>query len=237
MHSDDPFAKRWVGAELMDDPACDERMLFRTLDQFVYINRLVSRYRSILARYVLRDMAREPGRAYRLLDLGSGGCDIARWLLRAAARRRLNVDVIAVDSDPRAVAYARARGTPAGLKIEQADLLEMDRFGPAEYVFCNHVLHHLPDELLPRAIGLMDRTATRAWIASDLLRSSWSYAAFHLLSPFLRDSFSFEDGKRSIRRGFRPPELLAAALAAAPRAAIRIERLAPGRLVLLGVHP
>jgi 2-polyprenyl-3-methyl-5-hydroxy-6-metoxy-1,4-benzoquinol methylase len=236
MPSVDSFARRWAGAELMDDPSCDERLLFRTFDQLALINRLIARCRSILTRYVLRDMERNSARAYRLIDLGAGGCDIARWLLAAAARRGLRLVVLALDSDPRAIAYARSRGTPEGLCLERADLMDMARFGPADYVFCNHVLHHLSDEALPRAIGLMDRTATRLWLAADLRRSRLSYAAFHLLAPLLRDSFAFEDGKRSIRRGFRADELRAAALAARPRAAIRVECLTPGRLLLVGAQ-
>jgi 2-polyprenyl-3-methyl-5-hydroxy-6-metoxy-1,4-benzoquinol methylase len=230
------FARRWIGDELMDDPRCDDRLLFRTYDQLALLNRLVARYRSILSRYVLRDMARNRSRAYRLIDLGAGGCDIARWLLAAAARRGVRLEVIAIDGDPRAIAYARSRGVPAGLRVECADLRDMARWSPADYVFCNHVLHHLSDEALPQAIGLMDRAATRLWLAADLRRSRLSYAAFHLLAPLLRDSFAFEDGKRSIRRGFQPAELLAAARAAQPRAAVRVERLIPGRLLLVGVH-
>lgn len=221
----------------MDDPACDERLLFRTLAQFEIMNRLVSRYRTILTRHVLRDMMRDPGREYRLLDLGAGGCDIARWLLGAAARRGLQLTVVALDGDARTIAFARSHaGSSPGLELHHADLLDMPSFGPVDYIFSNHVLHHLPDDLLPKVIALMDRTATRCWIASDLLRSRLSYVAFHALTPFFRDSFTIEDGKRSIRRGFRPDELLAHARAARPRATVLVERLFPGRILVSGRH-
>lgn len=221
----------------MDDPACDERLLIRTLKQFELMNRLVSRYRTILTRHVLRDMMRDPARAYRLLDLGAGGCDIARWLLGAAVRRGLRLHVVALDGDSRAIAFARSRaGSMPGLEIHHADLLDMPSFGPVDFIFSNHVLHHLPDELVSKAIALMDRTATHCWIASDLLRSPLSYTAFHALTPFFRDSFTIEDGKRSIRRGFRPEELIAQARAARTRAHVRVERLFPGRILLYGRH-
>lgn len=229
------FKSRWPGLELMDDPACDEVALLRTVDQFSSINRLVGRYRTVLTRLVLDDMAREPERAYHVMDLGAGGCDIPVWLLKVAARRGLKLRVTALDGDERIVAHARrCCAGVEGLAIHHAQLTDLFRFGPVDYIYMNHVLHHLPDDIVPGVLRSMDKAAGRRWIVSDLLRSPWAYLGFHFLGVFYRRSFAFEDGLRSIRRGFRPDELVAYARSAGLANRIQVQCLLPGRLILTG---
>lgn len=140
---------RWNGSELMDDPACDETKLLRTVAQFRTINLLVGRYRTLLTQTFLADMQRDPVRSYHAVDLGAGGCDIAVWLLRTARRRGLSLRVTALDADPRIVAFAqRQYGHEPGLTIRHGDLAELATICDADYLFMNHVLHHL------RAAGL-----------------------------------------------------------------------------------
>ncbi|MGA1530650.1 MAG: methyltransferase domain-containing protein [Kiritimatiellia bacterium] len=227
------FKERWPGPELMDDPACDEVLLLRTVDQFRSINRLVGRYRTVLKRLVLDDMARQPDRAYHFIDLGAGGCDIPVWLLGAARRRGLKLRVTALDGDERIVAHARriCAGVE-GLEIHHAQLADLHRFGPVDYLYMNHVLHHLPDDIIPGVLQAMHQAARRRWIVSDLLRSPWAYLGFHFLGIFYRRSFAFEDGLCSIRRGFKPTELLAHA--ASIDKGTHIMSLTPGRLILTG---
>ena len=229
------FSRRWLGEELMDDPACDEAKLLRTIRQFTTINRLVSRYRSILYHTVLRDMAKDPKRTYHLIDIGAGGCDIACWLLRQAARRSLSLRVTAIDGDPRTVAFARSQcGVVAGLTIEHAYLMDLPQFAPVDYVFSNHVLHHLPDAIIPSVFALMQATAERRWIVSDLYRSPLAYLGFQFLGRFFRGSFAFEDGKRSIRRSLILSEVEHFAHLAGIFEKVQVRRLMPGRLLITG---
>jgi len=229
------FSRRWIGAELMDDPSCDETRLLRTLSQFSVMNRLVSRYRTILHRTVLRDMTKHPQRAYHLVDAGAGGCDIPVWLLRQAKRRGLFLRITAIESDSRTVTYARnVCAGIEGLTIEHADLMDLPRFAPVDYIFSNHVLHHLPDAIIPDVFSLMHKTANQKWIVSDLYRSPWAYAGFQLLGRCFHGSFTFEDGKRSIRRSFVESEIRWFAHVVGLPQKIHIERLFPGRMLIIG---
>jgi 2-polyprenyl-3-methyl-5-hydroxy-6-metoxy-1,4-benzoquinol methylase len=228
--------QRGSGPERMDDPACDETMLLRTVDQFASLNRRISRHRSILSRWVLDDMARaDPARAWHLVDLGAGGCDIAVWLLRTARRRGLRLKVTAIDADPRIVRHARRRcNAEPGLEILRADLHAMDGVGPVDYLFANHLLHHLPDADIPSILARMHATARQRWLVSDIHRSIAAYAGFHLLGRMYRKSFVLEDGLRSIRRGFVPAELDAHLQAAGLAGRVKLLRLVPARLLLIG---
>lgn len=232
MHGPD-FGRRWTDPELMDDPDCDAERLLRTVAQFASINRLVSRYRSILTQTVLRDMARDPGREYHLVDLGAGGCDIPVWLLRAARRRGLRLRVTALDSDPRVAAWARREhGHVAGLTVVQALASEMGGAAPLDYVFANHFLHHLPDGVLRETVAEARRLARRGVVFTDIERGPLAYWGVSLLTLWgRRRSFAFDDGRLSVCKSFRVNELQDLAAGAGP---MRVERWWPSRLALIG---
>ena len=220
--------------ELMDAPDCREDQLLRTVRQFASINRLVSRYRSILKRWVLTDMLRDPDRAYHLVDMGAGGCDIDAWLLGAARRLRLNLRVTACDADPRIVRYARAaHESTVGLTILKRDVINDPIEEPVDFVFANHFLHHLSDRDI---VTLLQRWAPRVqcrMLFSDLHRTPLAYLGFALFASFYRNSFAREDGLISIRRGFVPSELEALGSSGSRDGATEVHELHPGRLVLV----
>ncbi len=231
----DSFRDRETAPEAMDDPNGSEDRLVRTLRQFEVLNVWISRYRPILRRFVLRDMARDPQRRYRLADFGAGGGDIAAWLLREARRGGFDLEVTAIDADPRAVRYARARwGDTGGLTVREGGLEVLEAEGPFDFVFANHVLHHLPDAGIPGVLQAFHRAATRRWVVSDLMRSPWAWLGFQTVAWGFRGSFTREDGLRSIRRGFRPLDLRARIDEADLSGRVRVLRRAPGRVVLVG---
>jgi len=218
--------------ELMDDPACDEKLLLRTIRQFSSINRLVSRYRTILKRWVLNDMLSQPEKTYHLVDMGAGGCDIDLWLLKAARKRGLKLRISACDIDPRIINYARSTfGHVSGLHIRKENLLSDSISEPVDYVFANHFLHHLTSEEIIRLIRLWHPRVRRRIVFSDLLRDPFSYVGFSALACCYRNSFARADGLTSIQRGFTEKDLAALAQAASADGSFSIHRLQPGRLV------
>jgi len=222
--------------ERMDDPTCSEERLLKTVRRFGLLNRLVSRYRSVLSRWVLRDMLRQPERSYRVADLGAGGCDIPVWLLRRAWKTGLKVSVLAVESNARIARFARRmHGSTPGLTIACQDAMDLTGLGPVDYIIGNHFLHHLSDrdiqELLTRALSMR----VRRFVFMDLVRSYRAYYSHSLLAALLFPrTFVGTDGRRSICRGFRRSELTD--LLAEARIAHRVEvhRMAPARIVIVG---
>ena len=101
--------QRAVGAvELMDQPDCDPQLLDNTYRQFGVINRALSGWRRLYLREVRPLLSRESGPA-TLLDIGSGGGDLAVMLAGWAARDLLDLSITGIDPDPRATAFARRR--------------------------------------------------------------------------------------------------------------------------------
>ena len=210
--------------------------LDRTLTQFQLVNRIFSRYRSVLKHSVLQDMAKDRARYYRLADLGAGGCDIARWLVRRCREHGLRLTISAVEHDPRIARYARAAnsGYPE-IRVVEANALNGEAWKGADYVFANHLLHHLSNEECIDLIRQIDRAGPRQYLLSDLIRSAWAYYGFGLAASVLfRNSFVVPDGFASVRRGFTLPEVHTLVSAAAPLHPVAICRHLPSRFVIRG---
>jgi hypothetical protein len=230
------FSRRAELVEAMDRPDSPEDRLRRTLTQFESLNRIFSRYRSVLMRGVVDDMACNDARSFRVVDLGAGGCDIARWLVRACRTRGLPVAVVAVEHDLRVAGYARSAsaGYPE-IEVVQADVLDRGLLGGADYVLANHLLHHLSDDLCVELLRRIDCARPRRYLLNDLVRNRWAYFGFLLVAPLLfRRSFVVADGLASIRRGFTMPEVRTLVRTAAVAHPVAIRRLVPSRFVISG---
>ncbi|GGH36530.1 methyltransferase domain-containing protein [Microbacterium album] len=199
--------------ELMDDPHCDPVTLARTYARFGLVNAVVSGQRGLYRRWIRPRLA--PRRTTRVLDIGTGGADLPRRLLGWARRDRLPLAVVAIDPDPRAIAFARGRGPVPGLELVQADSRAIaDRGDRFDVVVSNHVLHHLDETARAALLADSERLVVQggAAVHGDIERSPAAYAAFAALTwPFqstlLRDTFIREDGLTSIRRSTTAAEL------------------------------
>lgn len=191
--------------ELMDDPGSDERLLYRTLEQFAKINPLVTPNRRVLRKYMFADMKR--GVPATMLDIGAGGGDFARWSVDEARRRGLSLQVTCIDNDERVARFCRnaCRDYP---EIETRCMSFENVTDSFDYVFCNHVLHHFTEQQAAAFFDTTFRITKRRLIVSDLRRVWWAVHGFQVLATFaFRDSFAREDGVASIRRAFRGDEI------------------------------
>ncbi|WP_137846433.1 methyltransferase domain-containing protein [Microbacterium sp. 2FI] len=193
--------------ELMDDPACDPERLRATLRRFGTINRFVSgwgtAYRATLAPFL-----RTLDRPARVLDLGSGGGDLALRLARLAARDGLAVRWTGADPDPRAHEVASARNAPANVVFRCTDAATLVATGETyDAVLSNHVLHHLGAEV-PGFFAQSRELARGIVLHGDIARSRLAYGLYGVgITPFAPGTFLRTDGLRSIRRSYTRPEL------------------------------
>lgn len=216
--------------EMLDCTDCDPETARTTYRQFARINAVGSRFRSVYRRWLRPCMAVDPAGRYTLLDIGSGGGDIAVALARWARADGFALEVTGIDLNPRALAYAAARETPSGVAFSgeavEALLERGERF---DFVISNHLLHHLEDDELPAMLDAASRLVRRCAVMADARRSDAAYLLFAAFaSVFLRGSYHRHDGLASLRRAYTPVEL---AHAAPP--GWLLERLFPFRLMLV----
>jgi 2-polyprenyl-3-methyl-5-hydroxy-6-metoxy-1,4-benzoquinol methylase len=207
----------------------------RTIRQFELINCLFSASSRLVREHFFSRMEQDPDRMYTLLDVGAGGCDIAIRAVREARRRGLKLSITALDSDRRILPIAShaIRDYPE-IRIVEGNALELSRLGPFDFVFSNHLLHHLAwDDIRIFLQSVVARTRL-AFVMNDLTRSNWAYLGFTIFSGLVtRRSYHFYDGRLSIRRAFLPEELRNFLLLNFPTTRIQVAETFPARVVLV----
>ncbi|RBP64243.1 2-polyprenyl-3-methyl-5-hydroxy-6-metoxy-1,4-benzoquinol methylase [Brevibacterium sanguinis] len=197
--------------ERMDDPDCDRARLERTYAQFRVVNALVAGWARTY-RGLIRPLLSERGPT-TLLDIGSGGGDLARALARWGRRDGYDLRITAADPDARAHDWARRAPAVAGVEYRQALSRDLVTAGETfDVVISNHLLHHLDPAALTALLEDSQRLTRLRCVHSDIHRSRLAYALFSVGTwPFFPGSFIRPDGLTSIRRSFTPAELAAAA--------------------------
>lgn len=194
--------------ELMDDPNCDLDELENTYRQFGSVNSLISQWHRIY-KYEVRPHLNSNTPA-TVLDIGFGGGDIPIKLARWASQDGLNLQVTAIDPDPRAINFVHELERPQNIEFIQSNIFDLN---PAkqqyDFVISNHLLHHLDEQELPEMLLQAKQISTQSVIFNDIHRSDWAYIFFNILSrPLFRSSFITHDGLTSIRRSYTKAELL-----------------------------
>jgi 2-polyprenyl-3-methyl-5-hydroxy-6-metoxy-1,4-benzoquinol methylase len=220
--------------ELMDLPSCDGALLKKTVEQFKLLNRLFTASRKLISRYIFCEMMGDTSRVYTMLDIGAGGCDIDLWVAEEARRRGLTLRITALDHDDRIIAMAReaTRDFPE-ITIVNGDLNDLPQFGDFDFIFCNHLLHHLNWGEIGPLLRHIERQTKICYLLNDLRRSVSAYIGYAVFtSLFLAPSLARVDGLLSIRKGFSKEEwkaFLKEQMAGTP---VKILRVFPARLAL-----
>jgi len=196
------LATRADGPELMDADDLDALIYADVVRDLARVNRL-----TLAARPTLRFLARVArGRQrLRILDVGFGDGDALRTIEGWAARRRIAVELVGVDLNPRSEPAARAR-TPAGSSIRwvTGDYAAMG--GGWDAIVSSLVAHHMTMAQLVAFLRFMEEHA-RCWLVNDLHRHRFAHAGFPLLATLARwHPIVRHDGTLSIARSFRPSE-------------------------------
>ena len=227
-----------TATELMDDHDGDVAALARTYERFRLVNAVVSNQRAVYRRWVRPCLS--PTETRRVLDIGTGGADLPRALLRWARADGLRLEVTAIDPDAHSLDWALAQPADPGLVLRRVSSSELADAGERfEVVTSNHVLHHLDGHQFGALLADSERLAADGGVAvhADIERSRYGYAGFALGTlPFSRNllagSYIRADGLTSIRRSHT-----AAELAAVLPPGWRVRRGIPSRLEVVWGAP
>lgn len=191
--------------ERMDDESCHPGRLRRTYAHFDALNRLLSGYGRIYARY-LQPALRAGART--ILDVGAGGGDIAMRMYRRAAADGFDVQVTAIDTDDRAVRFMHSRGIHTQIDVRHASTRDLLTAGESfDIVLSNNVMHHMDSDSLTGFLQDSESLATALVVHNDIRRDDLAFVAFLPALVLFPGSFIGRDGLTSIRRSYRSIEL------------------------------
>jgi len=194
----------------MDQAGLDERLHRDALIGLRRINRLSGSGRIVWSA-IEKLSVTEPARQWRVLDLASGGGDVAMDVARRAARRRVNIQVDACDVSSFAVQYATTRASQrriTNVHFFQKDVLNEPLPDGYDVVMCSLFLHHLDEPVAAALLSKMAAVANRMVLVNDLCRSTLGFVlawlGCHLLT---RSPVVHVDGPLSVRAAFSIDEV------------------------------
>jgi ubiquinone/menaquinone biosynthesis C-methylase UbiE len=157
-----------------------------------------------------------------ILDVAAGACDVGEALIE-----RLPCRIVGLDLNAGGLKLAKRTWPVVG------DALDLPfRDGTFDVVMASLFFHHLSDSDCARVLANMWRIARRRVLVNDLHRHVVAYYGFRLVAEmFSKSAMVKHDGPVSVRRAFRPADLLNVARVAGVPA--RVYRSFPFRLVLV----
>ena len=190
--------------ELMDADDLRDETYIAVMADLARVNALTLAARPTMA--FLRRAARGR-RSLRILDVGFGDGDMLRRIEVWANQRRVAVELVGVDLNPRSEKAARAHTRPSStIRWVTGDYasLEGERW---DVVISSLVAHHMSEPELIAFLRFMEANAAAGWFVNDLLRHRFAFRSFPLLARIARwHPMVRHDGTLSIARAFRPAE-------------------------------
>jgi SAM-dependent methyltransferase len=202
------FRHRRRQPEIMDQPGLDPAAHRAALAGLGRVN-AVSGCVGILWPPI-RDLARAAApRPLRVLDLASGGGDVALGLWDRARRAGLALYVEGRDLSPVAVAYAREQADrrQAPVRFHVADVLADALPDDFDVTQTSLFLHHLSDDQAVELLAKMAAAARRLVLVNDLVRSRVAHRVAWVGCRLLtRSPVVHVDGPLSVRAAFTTAE-------------------------------
>jgi 2-polyprenyl-3-methyl-5-hydroxy-6-metoxy-1,4-benzoquinol methylase len=191
----------------MDLPGLDPATHRHALRGLTRINRLSMPGRDIWR--AVRPMLSPGGPPLRLLDLATGGGDLALALARRARDAKLPLICEGCDMSDEAIAFAEERAQAEGLDVAffRRDLEAEGMAEGYDVAVSGLFFHHLERESATALLASMAARARRLVAISDLVRSPWGLAAAYVGTRLLsRSHVVHADGPQSVRAAFTPEE-------------------------------
>jgi 2-polyprenyl-3-methyl-5-hydroxy-6-metoxy-1,4-benzoquinol methylase len=195
--------------EIMDQTGLDPLAHEQALAGLARINAW-SRVTGTFWHRIRQVLKANDSRPARILDVGSGGGDVAIRLWQRAQASGHAVEVHGWDKSDFAIKYAQAQAARVGADVHffQRDVLAVAWDDIYDVVVSSLFLHHFDDQATVHLLKGMRRTARRLVLASDLLRSSAGFVLAVLGTRMLSASPVVRaDGPLSVRRAFTRPEI------------------------------
>jgi len=203
------FEERSQAPELIDSPDCPASLIRASHRFMEYVNKFLGGT-AVVKKFIKQESLRLNKSSLKILDIGSGSCDIALDVSRWCRRQGLEIKFTCVESSGFTAQMAREKIVCANADIEliNADIFE---YTPVETFDCavgSLFFHHLTDSRIVELIKRLKNFVRHSVLINDLRRSLLIYAGCCLLTSVLPADMR-HDALLSIKKSFLPEQLRA----------------------------
>lgn len=203
------FETRVNQAEFLDAPDCDPQLASTSFRFMRLVNHFVGGTKAV-RNFLAEEMA-EWGcnRPIRVLDIGSGTCDIPLAVAKWARKKSQRIEFTCIEINATALKMAAENIRKSGydsIELKNEDLLEFHPQQRFDYAIGSMFFHHFKDDQIVQIIEKLRSYVLRGVLINDLRRSFVNYMIC-LLAVCLLPKGVRHDALISIRRGFKPDEL------------------------------
>jgi len=205
------FDSRATATEFLDRPDCDPALAAASYRFMETVNCRFGGIR-IVRRFLAAETAgRHAGAPLRILDIGSGSCDIPLAVSRWARAHGIPLHFTCLEMAGHAVDIARrqlARAGDPAVQLLQEDVLTHQPAEPYDLAVASMCFHHFSNAQILTLLQRLRGFVLNSVLINDLRRSRLaSLAARLLLAGTGTPAGVRHDALLSIRRGFKISEL------------------------------
>ncbi|MFM1802541.1 MAG: hypothetical protein RJA81_1893 [Planctomycetota bacterium] len=193
----------------MDDPTLHHDSHDSALRALGRINR-ISRSLERIIKTVQKKATSIKSSHLKVLDIASGGGDLALGLSKYAKHHGLSWEVHGADISQHAVDYANEKARELQVNTEFFRLDAVNQPLPSDYdVIMSHLfIHHLSEEEVSKLFENMGRSVRQLILIDDLIRSNTGYwMAWMGCRLVTRSKVVHHDGPASVKSAFRIQEI------------------------------
>jgi len=227
---------RHLQPEKMDAPDVDPKAHSEALEGLARVNHISRSAEAVWAPLKDIVMKKALSQPLRILDVASGGGDVAIQLKQISEKEGTPIVISGCDKSETAIRYAREKAASAQVTVDffRHDIFQDALPGSYDVITCNLFLHHLSEEALLRWMKNLKTMQVHYVIASDLNRSILGFLAAYIASRLLtRSPIVHFDAVQSVRNAFRVSEVKKLAEEAGWKQ-VRIRKMWPFHFQLIG---
>lgn len=207
------FDVRNTATEFLDRPDCDPALAAASYRFMEMVNTHFGGSR-LVRRFLAAEMAgRQGATPLRILDIGSGSCDIPLALSQWARTHDLPLHFTCLEMADHAIDMARqqlARTRNSAVELLQEDVFIHEPAEPYDFAVASMCFHHFGNAQILALVQRLRKFVRNSLLINDLRRSPLADLAARLLLTSTRAPAGVRhDALLSIRRGFKVHELKA----------------------------
>jgi 2-polyprenyl-3-methyl-5-hydroxy-6-metoxy-1,4-benzoquinol methylase len=205
------FDSRATATEFLDRPDCDPALAAASYRFMETVNCYFGGIRTVQRFLATETARRHAGAPLRILDIGSGSCDIPLAVSRWARAHGIPLHFTCLEMAGHAVDIARqqlARAGDPAVQLLQEDALTHQPAEPYDLAVASMCFHHFSNAQILALLRRLRGFVLHSVLINDLRRSPLASLAARLLLTGTGVSAGVRhDALLSIRRGFKISEL------------------------------